>query len=363
MLKRIVFTGGGSAGHVVPNLELIQNFLKKGWEVFYIGSEAGVEKTLVSQRGIPYQAIASGKLRRYFSWQNFIDPFRILLGIVQAYIHLHKIKPRILFSKGGFVAFPVVFAAWLHKIPIVAHESDLTPGLANKLSFPFASKICLTFPEAKDFFKTQEKLVVTGTPIRETLLQGDRKEGITLCGFTSEKPCLMVIGGGSGSARLNHVLRQALLALLDDFNIIHLCGVGKIEPALADLNGYKQFEYVDQKIEHLFAASDLIVSRSGANSVYEILSLKKPHLFVPLPSKASRGEQIKNAEFFVERGLSQCIFEENLNPETLIQIVTRIWANHDKIKQKLANYPVHSGTATITQLIETIVTEESNRTQ
>lgn len=351
MTKTIVFTGGGTAGHIVPNFSLIEAIQKKGFKAFYIGSTSGLEENLIKPLAVPFKGVSSGKLRRYFSWQNFIDPFKIILGCIQAYYYLGKIKPSLIFSKGGFVAFPVVIAAWLKGIPVIAHESDLTPGLANRLSFPFAKIICLTFKEGARYFKNDSKLVITGTPIRESLLQGNKERAMGLCQFQQEKPCLLVIGGGQGASHINQVVRDALPELIKSYNIIHLCGQGKIDSSLKSNPGYAQFEYLGQELADCYALSTIVLSRSGANSVYEILTLNKPHVFVPLPLKASRGDQIHNARYFERLGVSYVIMEEALNKASLLSALEELHLCQDKVKEKIAALNIQSGTKKIIDLI------------
>ncbi|MBI2784808.1 MAG: undecaprenyldiphospho-muramoylpentapeptide beta-N-acetylglucosaminyltransferase, partial [Legionella longbeachae] len=264
MMPMIVFTGGGTAGHVAPNMELIREFGHKGWEMAYIGSAAGIEKQMLQPLNIPFYAISSGKLRRYLSVKNFLDPFKIVLGIVQSFFLLYKLKPDVVFSKGGFVAFPVVVGAWLNRIPVVAHESDMSPGLANRLCFPFVNKICLTFDAGKKHFKRQDKIAITGTPIREQLFSGNSDRGLELCGFNADKPCLLVIGGSLGAGSINRSIREALPELTTKYQIIHLCGKGKLEISLNSIEGYKQFEYANEELADLFAAASVVVSRAGA---------------------------------------------------------------------------------------------------
>ena len=352
MSKTIVFTGGGSAGHVTPNIALIHRLKKENWQMSYIGSKNGIEKNLMAKCGVDYYSVATGKLRRYFSWQNFIDPFKIIFGIFKAYYLLLKLRPNLVFSKGGFVAFPVVVASWLRGIPVIVHESDLTPGLANRLSFPFASRVCVTFERAKNLFKKSNKVLVTGTPIRETLFHGDANKAKSLCHFDNDKPCLLVIGGGLGSEIINDILRQALATLLAQFNIIHLCGYNKTDASLSNLANYKQFEYVDEELAHFFALADIVISRSGANSVCEILSLKKPHIFVPLSLKASRGDQIHNAKYFEEQGVSVVIDEEKLNAEHLIATIAELYQEIDNKLKSINSLNFPSGTDNIINLIK-----------
>lgn len=352
MNARIVFTGGGTAGHVTPNLALIEVLMPSDWQIDYIGSEDGIEKNMVQALDIPFHGISSGKLRRYFSWQNFLDPLKIILGIGQAYRLLRKLKTEVVFSKGGFVAFPVVFAAWLNRIPVIAHESDMSPGLANRLSFPFVDKICLTFEGARKHFKKQDKVEVTGTPIRSQLFNGCKEKGLALCGFNEDKPCILVMGGSQGSARLNLSIRQALDELCKNYQIIHLCGKGKVEPSLLNKANYCQLEYANKELADLFAASSLVISRAGANAIYEILALEKPHLLIPLSAKVSRGDQIQNACYFKKEGISEVIEEENLNAETFIAAINELNKNREQIKAKIKGLKIESATLKIISIIK-----------
>jgi UDP-N-acetylglucosamine--N-acetylmuramyl-(pentapeptide) pyrophosphoryl-undecaprenol N-acetylglucosamine transferase len=359
-MNTILFTGGGSAGHVTPNLALIKKFLDMEWQVIYVGSKSGMEKEIIQQLKIPYYGIASGKLRRYFSWRTFIEPFVVLLGIIQAFGLCRKLKPQIVFSKGGFVAFPVVVGAWLNKIPVVVHESDLTPGLANRLSFPFAKKICVTFPEGKKYF-TEAKVIVTGTPIRESLLRGDVQKGRDLCGFSDNKPILLIMGGGLGSALINNIVRQILPKLLSKFQVVHLCGTGKIDNEFNSIVGYAQFEYLNTEISDIYACADLVVSRAGANTLYELLYLKKPHLLIPLSKNASRGDQIVNAQYFVGRGLSHVLYEEELDAEKLLAMLINIYKQKDQLCQIMTNLALPDSNQIICSELTNLATHQPDR--
>ncbi len=352
MSSRIVFTGGGTAGHVVPNIALIEVLQQDGWQIDYLGSQEGIEKGMIAALNIPYHSISSGKLRRYFSWQNFIDPFKIFAGVLQSYFLLRKLKANIVFSKGGFVAFPVVVAAWLNRIPVVAHESDMSPGLANRLSFPFVDKICVTFSGAKKHFKNADKVDVTGTPIRQQLFHGNVEKGLALCGFDTQKPRLLVIGGSQGAHAMNACVRQALDSLCQQFQVIHLCGKGKIDSSFNDRVGYCQFEYANEELADLFAASDLVVSRSGANSLYEILALAKPHVLIPLSRQVSRGDQIQNARYFQQQGISIVVDEEQLTPETLLTAVNQVSTQQTVIIEKIKALHIESATRKIVAIIK-----------
>jgi len=347
----IVFTGGGTAGHVTPNIALIEALLKQNYNIEYIGSKQGIEHMLISSLGIPFHAIRSGKLRRYFSWKNLSDPFNVLLGIFQALILLLKRRPALVFSKGGFVAFPVVFAAWLLRIPVIAHESDMTPGLANRLSFPFTRLICLGFSETKKHIKNQQKIQITGTPIRAALFQGNRSQGLEYCQFTPEKPCLLIIGGSMGAEIINQTLRSSLATLLKSFQIIHLCGKNKLDPTLENLPGYQQFEYVQTELPDLLAAADIVISRAGANSLVELLALQKTHILIPLTLNASRGDQIQNARYFEKQGCSLVLAEEDLSPETLYQVIKAALNNQTMLQKNIQALNMTSATEKMIALI------------
>ncbi|MFT8347999.1 undecaprenyldiphospho-muramoylpentapeptide beta-N-acetylglucosaminyltransferase [Clostridium saccharoperbutylacetonicum] len=313
---KIIMTGGGTAGHVTPNLALIPKLKEKGFEIKYIGSNDGIEKEIIEKNNIPFFGISCGKLRRYFDVKNFTDPFKIMKGVLQAVRIISKEKPDIIFSKGGFVAVPVVIAASMKKIPVVAHESDITPGLANKLSAPFCDKLCVTFRESLKYVKGNNG-VLTGSPIREEIFKGDKFKGKKLCGFTDDKEILLIMGGSLGSKLINEEIRNNLDKLLNEFNIIHICGKGNIEESLKNISGYHQFGYVSDELPDLMTAADYIVSRAGANSIFEFLALKKPTLLIPLSKKASRGDQILNSKSFIKEGYSLMVEEEELNEKVL----------------------------------------------
>lgn len=352
MSLNVVFTGGGTAGHVTPNIALINQLKQEACSVSYIGSVDGIERDMITKINIPFYGVSSGKLRRYFSLKNFIDPFKILKGITQSFFLLRRLKPDVVFSKGGFVAFPVVVGAWLNKIPIVAHESDMSPGLANKLTFPFVNKICLTFDAGKEHFKRQDKIEVTGTPIRQSLFDGDAGRGLKLCGFDAQKPCLLIVGGSQGASAVNQVIRAALLDLIAKYQVIHLCGKAKLDPTLESVEGYKQFEYVHEELADLFAASSVVISRSGANSLYEILALGKPHILIPLSAQVSRGDQIQNAGYFQKLGISVVIQEADLNKECLLKALKDVKEHSVEIQHKIQALKIKSATDKIMSIIK-----------
>lgn len=332
-MKKIVLTGGGTAGHVTPNIALMPRLKELGYEIHYIGSYNGIEKELIQQQEIPYYGISSGKLRRYFDWKNFTDPFRVLRGFIQANKLLKTIQPDVVFSKGGFVAVPVVQAAKRRHIPTIIHESDMTPGLANKLAIPAATKVCCNFPETVKYLP-EGKAVLTGSPLRQELLLGNRLTALDFCGFTASRPVLMIIGGSQGSVAVNNAVRRILPQLLETFQIIHLCGKGNLDDSLRNTPGYVQFEYIQKELPDLFALADLVISRAGANAICELLALRKPNLLIPLSAAASRGDQILNAKSFARQGFSMVLEEESLTDETLLSAVTELY--HDRARYQAA---------------------------
>ena len=308
---KIIMTGGGTAGHVTPNLALVPKLKERGFEIKYIGSKDGIEKEIIKDANIPYYEISSGKLRRYFDFKNFSDPFKVMKGVLDASKIIRKEKPDIIFSKGGFVAVPVVIAASMKKIPVVSHESDLTPGLANKLSAPFCTKLCVTFRESLNYIK-DNKGILTGTPIREEILNGSATKGKEICKFKENKDILLVIGGSLGAKSINEAVRKNLDELLKSYNIIHICGKNNLDKNLIGKDGYIQFEYVKEELPHLLKAADYIISRAGANVIFELLALKKPTLLIPLSKKISRGDQILNANSFSKEGYSLVLDEDEM---------------------------------------------------
>ncbi len=348
--KKIVLTGGGSAGHVTPNIALIPALKKAGFEIYYIGSYNGIEKKLIEDYNIPYFGISTGKLRRYFDPKNFSDPFRVLKGFSEAKKLLKRIKPDIVFSKGGYVSVPVVRAAGVLRIPYIVHESDMTPGLANKLSMTGARKICCNFPETLRVLPA-DKAVLTGTPIREELSKGSREAGKKLCGFEDDKPVLMVIGGSLGAQSVNETVRYALPRLLPHFNIVHLCGNEKMDNLKLTVPGYKQFEYVKNELKDIFAMADIVVSRAGANSICELLALKKPNILIPLSTKSSRGDQMLNARSFEQQGFSMVIDNDELDEDILVETIDELYNNREKFLEAMSKSNLHSATDTIVKII------------
>lgn len=350
----IVLTGGGTAGHVTPNLALLPALKEAGFEATYIGSLDGIEKKLAEDAGLTYYGIAVGKLRRYFDPKNFSDPFRVIKGFFQARKVLKTVKPEVVFSKGGFVAVPVVRAASSLKIPCIIHESDITPGLANKLCIPVADIVCCNFPETFDLIPPK-KAHLTGSPIRAELFKGDKEAGKKFVGFTDDKPVIMVIGGSQGSAAINGAIRDSLNELLKDFNIVHLTGKDKTDNMLLTIDGYKQFEYITDELPDIFALADIVVSRSGANAIGELLALHKPNLLIPLPSASSRGDQIMNARSYEDQGFSMVLNEEDMTSKLLISKIRELYENKDKYIAAMSESKQRDAISAIMDLIMSVI--------
>ena len=343
-MKRIVLTGGGTAGHVSPNQALIPLLLAEGWEIHYIGTKNGIERTLIEPtEGVTYHAVSSGKLRRYFDLKNFTDPFRVIAGAFQSFSIIRKLKPAVVFSKGGFVSVPVVVGAALCGVPVVMHESDITPGLANKLCKPFAKAVCTTVPECARLLG--DKGIETGTPLRAQIFSGTRERGLALSGFSGERPVLMMIGGSLGAQTVNAVLREALPELTKRFDVLHVCGKGNLAPELEGLSGYRQFEYLTDELPDAFACADILLSRAGSNSLSEILALHKPALLIPYHS--GRGDQVLNANSLKARGLAHVMLQSELTAQSLPHALDALWEDRELLVQRMSALPDADGTQAV----------------
>ena len=351
--KRIVLTGGGTLGHVTPHMAIIPHLQKAGWEIHYIGTKTGMEKEkIASIPGIVYHDVPTGKLRRYFSWQNFIDPFKVIGGAFKSAWLCRKINPNVVFSKGGFVAVPVVFGAWLHRVPVLCHESDLTPGLANKLCKPFAKKIVTTFPEcAKELGGNAE---CVGTPLRPDLKGASREKGLKLFGFDGSKPVLLVTGGSSGAQAINKALREALPQLTETFDIAHLCGKGNVDETLQNVPGYKQIAFLNEEMPHAMACADVVLSRAGSNALMELQYLQKPMLLIPYPKGASRGDQIVNARALEARGLARVLEQQDVTTESLVSAIEKTYAEREALEKAMKDAPPADATKRVLELINEI---------
>ncbi len=352
-MKRIILTGGGTAGHVTPNIALLPRLRELDYDIQYIGSYTGIEKELIEQEGIPYYAISTGKLRRYFSLKNFTDPFRVVKGMSEARKLVKLLQPDVIFSKGGFVAVPVVLAGRHLKVPVIIHESDMTPGLANRISMSAATKICCNFPETMDALP-KDKAVLTGQPIRQELLNGDKYKALNFLHFNTDKPVILVTGGSLGAATVNEAIRRVLPELLKSYQVVHLCGKGKLDASLDHLPGYAQYEYIKDELKDLFALADIVVSRAGANAICELLALHKPNLLIPLSANASRGDQILNARSFEKQGFSMVLEEEDITDDVLLSKINELYENRESYIDTMKHSNQQNSIDTIIDLIESV---------
>ena len=344
-MSGVLITGGGSGGHVTPALAVATQLRAAGIDVVFVGSNSGLEEALVAPAGIRYRGISAGKLRRYFSWQNFVDVLRVLLGIVQALWLVKQERPLAVFSKGGFVAFPVVFAAWVWRVPVVAHESDATQGLANRLSAPFVKTLCTGFPDTRPG-RFKGRFVYTGAPIRAELFHGDAATGRALIGASGEQRVLLVTGGSLGADALNAATVKASLPLQEaGWFVLHVCGAGKQRAEAS--RGYRAYEYVSDGWADMLASADVVISRAGANTLFELLALKKPNLLIPLPAAGSRGDQIDNARFAANGGFSRVLPQTELTAERLLREVSALWSNVDDMQAALDSFEVPDAVAAI----------------
>lgn len=355
-MKHIVLTGGGTAGHVTPNIAMIPRLKELGYKISYIGSYDGIEKKLIEELDIPYYGISSGKLRRYFDVKNFTDPFKVMKGLFEAKKLMKQLKPDVVFSKGGFVTVPVVVAASRKKIPTFIHESDMTPGLANKLSIPFATKVCCNFPETVSHLPA-DKAVLTGTPIRQELLTGNPEKALEFTGFTPDKPVILVIGGSLGAVAVNDAVRAILPELLKEFQVIHLCGKDKLDESLKNTQGYVQYEYIKKELADLFALSSIVISRAGANAICELSALNKPNLLIPLSARASRGDQILNARSFERLGYSKVLEEEEITNDILLDAIHDLYENRETYITAMSSSKHKDSIEQIVQLFEEAVSK------
>ncbi|MBU0667933.1 undecaprenyldiphospho-muramoylpentapeptide beta-N-acetylglucosaminyltransferase [Patescibacteria group bacterium] len=325
---RLVLTGGGTGGHILPNIVLIQELKKRHGrelELLYVGSRRGMERKMIGDIGVRYKGIFTGKIRRYFSLRNALDLFLLPIGIVQALFILMGFRPKVVFSKGGFVSFPVTVAARMLGIPVVLHESDVVPGLANKVMGKFARKICVAYGETAKFFESG-KVTLTGNLVRCDIVRGDRAAALDFTGLKGNKPVLLFMGGSLGAQFLNDFVLDNLDDLLKEYEVVHICGAGKVREVKR--RGYCAFEYVGDEMKDLYALADIVVSRSGANTLAELAALGKPAILIPLGKNASRGDQIINARAYAKEHSAIVILEDEFNKKAFFADLKRLLAEH-----------------------------------
>ena len=333
-MKKIVFTGGGTVGHVTLNLLLIPKFIKEGWQVHYIGDKHGIEYQEIQKSGldVTFHSVATGKLRRYFSWQNLLDGFKVVWGIFQSLGIMLKVRPQALFSKGGFVSVPPVIAARLSGVPVYVHESDLSIGLANKIAYKCATKMYATFEQPSSLTKIEHVGAVTKVGNQESVAPQELEEIRQY--FNRELPTLLFVGGSAGAKVFNDFVSQNQAALTERYNIINLTGDESLD-VLSDRLFRKA--YVTDLYQPLMDLADIVVTRGGSNTIFELLALAKLHIIVPLGREASRGDQIENADYFVKKGYAKQLAEEQLDMSNLQAALDDLLANQVSYHQAMKN--------------------------
>lgn len=348
---RIVKYGSGGFGSLPCKIPIPETPV----EILYIGEAGGMEEQMIaenfgaseasadgpdSEMSVKFKGIACGKMRRYFSLRNFVDFFKVPIGIWQAFKAIRAFKPRAIFCKGGYVSFPVAVGGWLAKVPIFLHESDVVPGLTNRLCARFAQKICVAFEESRKYFPAK-KVIVTGNLVRTEMAIGDAEKGLLLANFKDTLPTILVMGGSQGADFINKIIWDNLNDLLENYQVIHICGDGKIkEPKYFDfsnkenLGRYKTFGFVGEELKDLYACTDLIISRAGAMSLAEFELIEKPVLLIPLSKKTSRGDQIINAKTFAKTNLATVIEEEKYLAQTFLKAIENLLKESKKYQKK-----------------------------
>lgn len=344
-MKKIMFCGGGSAGHVIPNIALIER-LSESYDVVYIGTD-GIEKRICNDFGIKFYEFDGVKLVRGKIFCNIAIPFKLFKSIKECRAILKQSAPDLLFCKGGYASLPPAFAAKKAGIPVLTHESDITAGVANKLIAKKSEEILTSFPSTAESFKNG---VCTGSPMRESLFNRDRAAAKRKFGL-DDRPTVIVFGGGSGSKVINDNLRAVIFKLCKQFNVLHLCGKGNAVES--SVYGYRQIEFTDDMGE-IYACADYAVARCGSNSAHELIALKIPTLFIPLDNGASRGDQVKNAEYFKALGLCNVLSEKKLTPQTLYDGIISL-ANDEKLKTALQDNSLKCGNDRIIHEIEKFI--------
>ena len=344
-------TGGGTAGHIFPNLALADELKKDGIACEYLGRPHGIEAGIVKETGMPFHNMNSGRLHRSFDLDLLRTPIRMGVGVFQGIYHILKHRPGAIFCKGGFMSWPAAVAGWLTYTPVILHESDLTPGLANKLCAPFANRLCVTFPETLKHLP-EGKAVYTGTPIRESLTQGSREKGFELTGLDPNgKPVLMVVGGSLGAGALNDAVDQYFDLLMEHFQILHLYGSYSDYEVKHHAKGYFPLQFAKDELPDLFAMTDLVLSRAGSNAINEFLLLKMPNVLVPLPTENSRGDQILNAEQFEAQGFSYLLRQEDITEESLMKALETVYTNRERYR-KAMDIKAKNGTKEVARIIK-----------
>jgi UDP-N-acetylglucosamine--N-acetylmuramyl-(pentapeptide) pyrophosphoryl-undecaprenol N-acetylglucosamine transferase len=359
-METIVFTGGGTGGHVYPGIAVIER-LRREWtgNILWVGSSKGMERAILEGRGIPFRGVPSGKLRRYFSLRTGIDAFRVLGGFFASLVLFIRVRPRAVFSKGGYVSVPPVYAARLLGIPVVSHESDFDPGLATLLNARCSRKVLVPYEDSADTFPPalRDRIVVTGNPVREEMLSGSPDEGFRFLGFSRDKPVLLVVGGSQGAREINSLVRSVLEDLLRFCQVVHQMGPLEFEPL--EKPGYRAVPYLYGELPGVLAAADAVVSRAGAGALWEILAAGKPALLIPLRGPGTRGDQVRNAEYFRKIGAAMVLAEDAIDPDRFLAAVRDLLGPAaEKMRENIRGTAAGGAADRIVRIIMDTITKE-----
>lgn len=344
---KILLTGGGTAGHVMPHLALMSDFRKYFKDIVYVGSISGMEKDIIKkQKDITYHEIVTTKFVRRKIWKNLLIPFKLIKAIHQSKKIIKQEQPSVVFSKGGYVSLPVVIASKRCKVPVVAHESDLEMGLANKLSKPYAKVICTTFEKTSERCK---KAIWTGSPIRKDMIKS-KQEAMKNLDINTSLPILAITGGSLGSRFINNKIWDEIYNLTTEFYVLHLTGKNNINQKLLNIPNYKQIDFT-MDIGSVLSASDIIVSRAGSNTIFELAVMHKPMLLIPLPKGNSRGDQVDNAKYFNSQGFANFVTEEQLEKQTLKNHIMQTYKERNILISNLKKSGICPGNEKIIKII------------
>lgn len=347
-MRKIILTGGGTAGHVTPHLSILPSLIKE-YEIHYIGSISGIERDIINKyKYITYHPITTVKFERSLTLKNLLIPFKLFKGIRQSKKIIKELKPSIIFSKGGFVSVPVCYAAHSLKVPIVGHESDYSMGLANKLIYKKCNSMCFSFKDTQS--KYIKKGVYAGSPIRESIYQGNKEKIVKQYNLDDTMPTLLMFGGSLGAKAINEMVFLCCEELSKKFNILHIVGKGNLNSKIK-ISNYHQIEFTNN-IEDYFACANIVISRAGSNSIFELCAIQKPMLLIPLPKDSSRGDQILNAEYLEKQNLCLVLFQENMTKETFIKSIIELYQNRYFYINNLKRQPNFNGTKKILEEIK-----------
>ena len=369
-----VFAGGGTGGHIYPGLAVCDELRSLSHKnnqtikIIWLGNSSGMDKDLVEKSGSvdEFIGIPSGKLRRYFSFKNFTDFFKIFAGLVKSFFVLLKVKPVVLFSKGGFVSVPPCMAAKCLKIPVFTHECDFTPGLATRLNSRFATKILVSYEETKKFLGAEKakKAVVTGNPVRPVFYETNPENGKKFLfenrsDYNPEKPILLVLGGSLGAHQINELVAENLDWLTERFNVVHQCGAKDADAMPKHHEGYFLHPFIYKEMSDVISCADSILSRAGANSIWEASVLGKPMVLIPLCGSGTRGDQVDNAKFFEEKGAALVLLGEDADSAHLQDALLKMSDSAFRMNAALASKSLSEGKRPALKIAE-LVWEEAN---